>query len=75
MTLFYKRSGERISRAYVRKQKDWFAKAKRFGTLDPLPVSKQPTIADCIERMTDEQYCDWYGSYTYRVIYGKATSQ
>jgi hypothetical protein len=65
-TRFYKRSGERVSRAYIKRQKDWFVNAKRFGTNDPLPVSKQPTVANAIERMTEEQYCDWSGSYTFK---------
>lgn len=68
MTLFYFRSGERTSRAHVRRNRLEYAKAKRSGKLGDLTVSIQPGVADSYEAMTDEQYCTHTGAYTYRKI-------
>lgn len=66
MTIFYRRSGERIARAKVEKAKAAFVLAKRFGAKDPIPLSAQPAVADSIERLTLEQYCDWSGCFTFK---------
>jgi hypothetical protein len=65
-TLFYKRSGERTSRAYVRRNRLGYARAKRIGRLGELMVSVQPTVAERYETMTEEEYCTHTGAFTYR---------
>jgi hypothetical protein len=66
--IFYKRSGERVSRKEVRKNRLAYAQAKRTGKLGELTVSIQPTVADSIEIMRDEDFADWSGSYTFKRI-------
>lgn len=65
-TIFYKRCGRRVSRAVVRKNRLAYAHAKRTGYLGELPVSIQPTVADRIEQMREEDFADWSGAYTFR---------
>lgn len=68
-TVFYKRSGERVSRAHVRRSQMQFVHAKgTTGKLGELNVSIQPTLAEAIERMREEDYADWSGSYTWKRI-------
>jgi len=67
--IFYRRSGQRVSRAAVHRSKMAMVSAKRTtGKLGELPVSIQPTVADAYERMTDEEYATFTGSFTYRKI-------
>lgn len=67
-TIFYKRTGERVSRQTVRKNRLAFAAAKRTGKLGELTVSIQPTLADAIEKMRDEDFADWSGAYTFKKL-------
>lgn len=67
-TVFFKRSGERISRATVRKNKLAYAQAKRTGKFGELTVSIQPTVAASIERMREEDFADWSGAYTFKKV-------
>lgn len=68
-TTFYKRSGERVSRRTVRANRLAYANAKRIGKLGELTVSIQPTLADSIERMRDEDFADWSGGYTWKRLH------
>lgn len=68
-TIFYLRSGTRISRKNVRASRMAMAQAKRTGNRsDGLPCSVQPTMADAFEKMTDEQFADWSGGYTWKRV-------
>jgi hypothetical protein len=67
-TRFYKRSGERVSREWVHAKKKEYAFAKRVGLSTPFSMSAQPRVADSIDRMTDEEFCDWSGAFTYRKV-------
>ncbi len=65
--IFYKRSGERVSRATVRRNMDAYVEAKRTsGRLGELPMSIQPRMADAIEKMREEDFADWSGAYTFK---------
>lgn len=66
-TIFYRRNGTRVSRSWVRRSKLAYVEAKRVtGQLGCLTVSIQPTVADAYERMTEEEYGTFTGSFTYR---------
>jgi hypothetical protein len=66
VTIFYRRSGERVSRKQVRQARLNYANGKRTGDLGGLPCSIQTTVADAIERMRDEDFADWSGGYTWK---------
>lgn len=68
-TIFLRRSGSRVSREFVRRQKLAYVEAKRTtGNLGGIPVSIQPTVADSIERMREEDFADWSGAYVFKKI-------
>ena len=68
MTIFYRRSGERISRATVRKAKERFALSYRTGIGVAGKGSRQinPRLADRWAGMTEEEFCRESGAFTYR---------
>ncbi len=68
-TIFYLRSGTRISRSRVRAARLAYANAKRTGNLgNILKMSIQPTMADAFEKMRDEDFTDWSGAYTWKKL-------
>lgn len=72
--LFFSRSSGELSRKDITEVRDSFVKAKRIGKLltgygsDYLSVSIQPTLADSISKMTEEEYCDYSGCATGKKI-------
>lgn len=66
--IFYRRSGERVSRKRVRQSRLAYALAKRTGKLGELTVSIQPTVAEAFEKMRDEDFADWSGAYTFKRV-------
>jgi hypothetical protein len=65
-TVWYKRSGVRTTRKAVQSAKDQYALGKRLGAIGSLRCSVQPTVADCIDKMTLDQFATWTGQFTYR---------
>jgi hypothetical protein len=65
-TRFFHRSGKPASRREVTRARQNAAEAKRTGRCGPLACSIQPTVADRIDRMTDEEFATWSGQFTYR---------
>jgi hypothetical protein len=65
ITRFYRRSGERISRAKVRAARLAHAASFRIGKRFGAPCAIQPRMAEAFERMTDEQFATETGGYTY----------
>lgn len=64
---WFKRSGQRVTEAKVRKAKASFAEAKRTGRMGTcMTCSVQPAVADCIDRMTLREFANWSGQFTYR---------
>jgi len=64
---WFKRSGQRVSEAYVARAKASFAEAKRTGRMGTyMTCSIQPVIADRIDRMTLVEFVNWSGQFTYR---------
>jgi len=64
---WFKRSGQRVSKAAVRKAKASFAEAKRTGRMgSDMTCSIQPAVADRIDRMTLIEFANWSGTFTYR---------
>lgn len=69
-TIFYLRSGKRVPRKSVYKSRMAYVEGKRTGKFsNGLICSIQPTVADGIEKMRDEDFADWTGSYTWKRIY------
>lgn len=71
MKQWFKRSGERVSIAHVKKAKEQHAHAKRFGyPVSPhaLPNAEaNPGCANVIEKMTLEEYARFYGRFNFTV--------
>jgi len=64
--LFYKRSGERISREKVRNLKLEAAEHYEKGTF---PIrNKNPRVAERIRNMSEEEFCRMSGIATYKVV-------
>jgi hypothetical protein len=67
--LWYKRSGERVSKQHVREAQARAVHAKRFGhPTSPHAVpgmSAQPLIADSIERMTLSEFAAYSGLFNF----------
>lgn len=65
--IFYKRSGEVISRKYVRESKTRFASRYRTGEgIAGNKITLNPRLAERIEKMTEEEYCREMGGFTYK---------
>ena len=63
---WYKRSGQRVSQKRVKQAKDNYAIAKRTGQMDNLKCSKQPAVADSIDKMSLIEFANFSGMFTYR---------
>ena len=68
-TLWYRRSGERVSAKRVAEVHAHAVHAKRYGypasPWAPPGMSAQPSLADALERMTDEEWVTYSGTFTY----------
>lgn len=71
-TLWYKRSGERVSIARVRKSQEDAVDAKMYGyptSRHAMPgMSAQPLIANAIKAMSLEQFAGYSGLYNFRKL-------
>ncbi len=68
--IWYKRDGTRVSAKHVREAHARAVHAKRYGypkSPHAVPgMSSQPTLADSIERMSDEEWSGYAGLFTYK---------
>ena len=67
MRRFYKRSGISISRKKVNEAKKRLADSYRIGKLigTDLPLHINIKLADRIEKMSEEEFCNYSGMATY----------
>lgn len=70
-TIWYKRSGERVSAARVKEVHQHAIHAKRFGypksPYAPPGMSAQPNLADSLEKMSDKEWATYSGTFTWKV--------
>lgn len=67
MRIFYRRSGERVSRAHVRKSKLAHAARYREGRgVAGGRITANPRLADRFEQMSEEEFSCESGVFTYR---------
>jgi hypothetical protein len=71
-TIWYRRSGERVSAKRVAEVHAHAVHAKRFGypksQYAPPGMSAQPTVADAFERMTDWEWATHSGMFVGRRV-------
>ena len=68
-TVFWMRNGTRTSRKAVRRNRLAMVEAKRVtGKIGEIMCSIQPTLADAFEKMTEEEWCDYSGSCTWKRV-------
>ena len=71
-TIWYRRSGERISAKLVAVVHAHAVHAKRFGyPKSPYAIvgmSTQPKVADSFEKMTDEEWATHTGTFVYNRV-------
>lgn len=67
--IFYRRSGERISRAKVRAARIAYAASfeRVGGRFDPT-TQPSPRVAQAFRDMTEETFCDRSGAFTWRKV-------
>jgi len=65
MTIFYKRSGQEVSRAKVRANK--LEAADNYEFARPPIQHKNPRLAERLRSMSEEEYCRYSGNFTYKV--------
>ena len=71
-TVWYRRSGERVSAKRVAEVHAHAVHAKRYGypksVYAPPGMSSQPSVANSLERMDDKEWATYSGMFTYRLI-------
>lgn len=68
---YFRRSGERVSARRVAEVHAHAVHAKRFGhprsPWAPPGMSAQPTVADALEKMTDDEWATYSGMFYVKV--------